>query len=110
MTYDELSNKLKEAVNKMIEKDITKWESYVCKPSMFIKSKDSEYYADNKESADYQCEFIMKKQLPDGSWDINWRWEDYPEEWIISKNWWKGQVIIENLLYLKGFGLLMENE
>ena len=35
------------------------------------------YYADNKEVADYQCEFIMNKQLADGSWDITWNWENY---------------------------------
>lgn len=104
--YNEFSSKLKEAVNRLIEKDVSKWEQYVCKPLTFIKSKDSEYYADNRDVADYQCDFIKKKQLEDGSWDINWSWEDYPEEWAVSKNWWKGQVIIENLLYLKGFGCL----
>ena len=104
VAYEELSSKLHEAVNKLIEKDVTKWETYVCKPSVFIKSKDSEYYTDNKEVADYQCDFIMNRQLADGSWDITWNWEEFPEEWAVSKNWWKGQVIIENLLYLKGFG------
>lgn len=106
VAYEELSSKLREAVNRLIEKDVTRWEYYVCKPSVFIQSKDSEYYIDNSEAADYQCDFIIEKQLPDGSWDINWSWEDYPDEWAISKNWWKGQVIIENLLYLKGFGCL----
>ncbi len=101
--YDALSTKLHETVNRLIEKDITKWEYYVCTPSVFIKSKDSEYYAENKEAADYQCDFIVKKQLADGSWDVSWSWEGYPEEWAVSKNWLKGQIIIENLLYLKGF-------
>ncbi len=44
--------------------------------------------------------------LDDGSWDIPWRWNDYPEEWAISKNWWKSSGIIQNLLYLRGFGQL----
>lgn len=38
--------------------------------------------------------------------NITWCWEDFPEEWAISKNWWKGQVIIEKLLYLKGLGVI----
>lgn len=104
ISYQELKEKLHETVNKLIDTDISKWGSYVCKPSAFITSKDSEYYLDNKDISDYQCEHIIKTQLSDGSWDISWSWEEYPDEWVISKNWWKGQVIIENLLYLKGFG------
>lgn len=104
--YEELSEKLHQAVNKLICKDTSQWGGYVCKPLAFLNSKDSEYYLDNKEMADYQCEYIVNTQLEDGSWDIPWSWDDYPDEWAISKNWWKGQVIIENLLYLKGFGLL----
>lgn len=70
----------------MIVTDISKWGDYAFKPSAFISSMESEYYLDNKEICDYQCEYIMKTQLPDGSWDINWRWEDYPDEWAISRN------------------------
>ncbi|WMJ86307.1 hypothetical protein [Anaerocolumna sp. MB42-C2] len=36
----------------------------------------------------------MKTQLPDGSWNIPWGWNDYLNEWSISKNWWKSNVII----------------
>jgi len=104
--YKELSQKLHQAVNKLICKDTSQWGGYVCKPLAFLNTKDSEYYLDNKEIADYQCEYIINTQLEDGSWNIPWSWEDYPDEWAISKNWWKGQVIIENLLYLKGFGVL----
>lgn len=104
--YEELSQKLHQAVNKLICKDTSQWGGYVCKPLAFLNSKDSEYYLDNKEIADYQCEYIINTQLEDGSWDILWSWENYPDEWAISKNWWKGQVIIENLLYLKGFGMI----
>lgn len=42
-------------------------------------------------------------QLDDGSWNITWSWSEYPEEWAISKNWWKSNGIILNLLYLKAF-------
>ena len=102
--YEEFTKKLHEAVHKLICMDISKWGSYVCKPSAFLSSKDSEYYLENKDIADYQCEYIVNTQLEDGSWNITWNWEEYPDEWAVSKNWWKSQVIIENLLYLKGFG------
>ena len=105
--FDELKSKLHNSINKLIVTDTSKWSSYVCQPSCFIDSKESEYYLDNKEIADYECEYIINTQLADGSWNIGWTWGgNYPDEWAISKNWWKGQWIIQNLLYLKGFGLL----
>ncbi len=107
IAFDELKEKLHKSINKLIETDTSKWNGYVCQPSCFISSNKSEYYPDNKEIADYECEHIIKTQLEDGSWGIGWNWgNNYPDEWAISKNWWKGQWIIQNLLYLKGFGLL----
>ncbi len=105
--FDELKEKLHISINKLIVTDTSKWSGYVCQPSCFINSKESEYYLANKEIADYECKHIINTQLADGSWNIGWTWGgNYPEEWAISKNWWKGQWIIQNLLYLKGFGLL----
>ncbi len=101
--YAELKEKLNKSVNKLIERDTEKWKAYVCVPSTFISSKQSEYYAENKDIADYECQYIINTQLSDGSWNIAWRWDEYPDEWAISKNWWRGQIIIQNLLYLKGF-------
>lgn len=62
------------------------------------------FYTDNKDITEYECEYIVKTQLDDGSWNILWEWSDYPNQWAISKNWWKSNGIILNLLYLRGFG------
>lgn len=100
-----LESKLKKQVNDIITQDKTKWEaSYICKPSQFINSTDSDFYSENKDIADYECEYIIKSQLEDGSWNIPWNWTDYPEEWAVAKNWWKANVVIQNLLYLNGVG------
>jgi hypothetical protein len=48
----------------------------------------------------------IKSQLADGSWNIPWGWKAYPEEWSVSKNWWKANSAILNLIYLKGMGKL----
>lgn len=104
--FQELKQHLQQCIHKMIEKDISKWNGYVCRPSHFIFSKNSEYYAEHKKIADYECQYIIETQLDDGSWNVPWAWNDYPEAWAISKNWWKGHIVIQNLLYLKGFGLI----
>ena len=41
--YDELKAKLKKSVNKLIVTDKTKWSAYMCKPSQFFNSRESEY-------------------------------------------------------------------
>jgi len=99
-----LKNKLKEQVKNCITRDTDKWKSsYICKPSQFFNSPNSIFYSENKEIAEYECEFIIKTQLDDGSWNITWEWGQYPDEWAISKNWSKSHVIIQNILYLRNF-------
>lgn len=89
-------------IGMMIEYDTSKWESeYVCKPSQFIKSKDSIVYKGNEDIAMFECSFIERSQKEDGTFTVNWAWENYPEEWIISRNWWKSDLIIKNLKFLK---------
>lgn len=56
------------------------------------------------EIAELECEYIVKSQLEDGSWNIPRGWKGYPKEWAISKNWQKANGVILNILYLKGFG------
>lgn len=99
-----LEQRLHEAVKRLITADTSQWGGYVCRPSRFMNSRDSAFYPENRELAEYECGHIRRTQLADGSWDIPWGWEGYAEAWAISKNWWKGQVILENLLYLRGFG------
>lgn len=98
-----LKEKLLLQVKSGITQNIAEWEtSYICKPSQFFNAKSSIFYPDNSEIAEYECEFIIKTQLEDGSWNIPWSWNSYPEEWAVAKNWWKSNGAILNLLYLKG--------
>lgn len=102
-----LKAKLIEQVKTSITQNIEEWETgYVCKPSQFFNTNNSIFYADNKDIAEYECEYICKTQLDNGSWNIPWSWADYPEEWAVSKNWWKSNGIILNMLYLRGFNKL----
>jgi len=102
-----LKERLREQVKHGITKDTAQWETgYICKPSQFFNASDSVFYADNKDIADYECAFIERTQLNDGSWAIPWGWAEYPEEWAVSKNWWKSNGAILNMLYLRGMGRL----
>ncbi len=100
-----LEDRLRNQVRHSITKDTGAWGVfYSCRPSQFLNSRNSVFYLDNRELADFEYSFIRSSQLPDGSWSIPWSWKEYPEAWSISRNWWKADVAIRNLLYLRGSG------
>lgn len=103
----EFKQKLKQQVNFNICKDIEKWDKeYVTKPSEFINSPDSIFFEENKDLVEYECEFIVNTQQPDGAYPVTWQWWNEYKEFEITANWWKSYFIITNMLYLKTFGKL----
>lgn len=98
----EFERLLQEQVHQVITYDTSRWAvDYVCKPSLFIDTKSSAFYQGNEEICAYECKFLANTQQVDGTWAITWGWGDYPEEWSISKNWWKSDLIIKNLKFQK---------
>ncbi|MFT4008295.1 MAG: hypothetical protein QM683_22735 [Lacrimispora sp.] len=103
LSIDEVERILQQKVNKILTWDRDTWsDSYVCKPSHFFMDKESFLYHSFGELADYECNFIKNTQSPDGTWSINWQWEEYLEQWHIAENWWKAHLIIMNLRFLQG--------
>lgn len=99
---DEFNGLLHQQIKHMIIYDTKRWESeYVCKPSQFITSKNSDFYAANQEICKFECKFITDTQNDDGTWNINWDWQNDPEAWHISKNWWKSDWIIKNVKFYR---------
>lgn len=102
-----LQENLIRKVEKTITKDISLWKtSYICRPSQYFHNRESIFFSENREIAEYECDYIQETQLDDGSWEIPWSWDDYPDEWAVSRNWWKCDRIISNIRYLKGMGKL----
>lgn len=80
--------------------DTSVWASeYVCKPSLMIHSCNSRFYEENKELCNFECHFLSETQQEVGTWAVTWDWGCYPEEWHISKNWWKSDIIIKNVKF-----------
>lgn len=103
LSIDAVENILLQKVNKTLTWDKNSWKNqYVCKPSHFFTDKDSFLYPSFQELAKDECEFIKTNQKPDGTWSVNWKWDDYLEQWYIAENWWKAQIIIMNLKFLQG--------
>lgn len=98
---ERLTAHLQKLVAGMITQDVTQWEtSYACKPSQFFCEKDSLFYQGNENLAQYECEFIRKTQMPDGAYTVPWSWDAYPEEWAVSRNFWRAEITVKNMIYL----------
>lgn len=39
--------------------------------------------------------------LADGAWAITWDWHAYPETWPVAKNWWRGDVAVKNVRFVR---------
>ncbi len=106
LSMNEFEKILQERVNKVLTWDRDKWrEWYVCKPSNFFMDKQNFLYHSFKELADFECDFIKNAQSDDGTWPINWRWDENLAQWHIAENWWKAHLIIMNLRFLKGLNM-----
>ncbi len=89
-----------------IEKDDAKWTQYNWKPSNFVRSPDSIFYPGNEQAIEVELDYILSKRNAEGTWDITWAWGAYDAEFAVSRNWWKANLIIENLRLLRAFGRL----
>lgn len=102
-----LQARLHEQVRYSLTADTAEWETgYVCRPSRFVRSPQSPFYADNRELSEFECGFLERTQQADGSWPVIWSWDAFEEEWPVSRLAWKADIAIKNLLYLKGFARL----
>lgn len=102
LDLDEFKTLLLRQIKETITYDTDCWSTdYICKPSLLIRSKKSEFYLDNKDICSFECEFIKRTQRSDGTWNVTWSWDQFPEQWAVSKNWWKSDIIIQNVAYRK---------
>ncbi len=90
--------------NKSVCKEPEKWYTdYVVKPSYYFSDKNI-FNSISRELAEIEAEKIMNNQLSDGSYPVVWQWYNDYKEFEISANWWKSDMIIKNMLYLRYFG------
>lgn len=91
-----------EKAEAVICKDTEKWATeYVCKPSMFFERKMTVFGALDNKLVKAECELVKNTQLPDGSYPVTWQWHNDYKEFEISANWWKSNLAMMNMLYLK---------
>ena len=109
--YEKLENRLKELVNRSIQRNPHQWLNYGYRPSDYIKSQNSMFYFDNKDIVDVELDFLIDTLPENDVWPISWSWfgnnKLYPKESTISENWCKANKAIDRSLFLKNFDRLL---
>lgn len=97
--------RLKRAVRALIGNDPSDWtQGYVCTPSRFIRSPQSPFYPGSEGLPEQECDLLIQNRNAHGVWNLTWTWGAYEREFAISENWWKANLAIQNLLFLRAFG------
>lgn len=103
-----LKERMKEVVNRTIERDPEKWSLYTPRPSDFIWSPDSPFYKGNEEIVEKELDYLIDTRNSGGVWNITWTWfnlgEKYQKEFAVSENWWMAVIAIAKTGFLKSFG------
>jgi hypothetical protein len=109
---DFLTESLKKLVYDSIVRDTEKWVNYSVRPSNYITSPKNIFYKHNEEIVSMELDYIIETRAKNGVWDITWSWfennDKYPKEFAISENWWKSEIAIEKINFLKKFNRLDE--
>lgn len=97
---------LTSTVNHVNCREPDKWfTQYLPKPSDYIRSKDSMFLEGNEDLVRKECELIIEQQEADGCYPVTWDWgRDYAKEFALSENWWKSDLVINNMVFLREFG------
>lgn len=105
-----LSAAIKNHVDQAIVRDVSQWANYGVRPSQFILSPDSPFYTGNEEVVHKELDYLIETRPENGVWEITWHWYDnyekYPKEFAISENWWKADLAISKLKFLRYFNRL----
>ena len=52
----------------------------------------------SRERREELAVYLSESMQPDGTWAIPWHWQEYPEQWAVTQNWWRAHGVISNLM------------
>ena len=97
---------LRQDISACVSQAADSWGGYCAFPSDFISGMGDPFYSCFPILAQQECDFIVRTQEPSGAWPVPWNWGAYPDEFAVSANHWKSNIILKNLLYLRKMGEL----
>ncbi|MFZ3069659.1 MAG: hypothetical protein WA110_00850 [Anaerolineaceae bacterium] len=97
---ERLKGKIQKDLARILVGDPARWSEYVLRPSTVFTVGNREFQAPFAEAIKAEKEFIHDTCQEDGTWDITWNWSQYPQEYLIAREWWKADLIIKYSRFL----------
>ena len=98
--------KLRRGVHLVTTDNPDEWEAYGGRPLWFAATPNSLLSTELAQSIPIQLDYEIENQAVDGSWQPNWAWGQYEEDWSLAKVEWAGYLTLRNLLILKDWDRL----
>lgn len=77
------------------------WNNYVLRPSTVFAGENQVFQAPFQAMIEKEQTYLRETRLADGTWPIPWNWNQYPEAFHVSVQWWKGYQMILHELFLQ---------
>lgn len=96
-------DRLEQFIDNCVVKNPEERNGYCAVPLQIVDSPESRYYEKYADVIPYDLDRLIESQAEDGSWESNWTWGRYEEDWQQAKREWKGCITLRNLRTLKLF-------
>ncbi len=100
---DRIIGAIRSQLADLVETRPDHWDQYSMQPLILVKTPRSPFYEELAGDVARNLDYLIEKQAEDGSWDPNWEWGQYHEDWQVAKEEWKGYLTVQNLITLKAF-------
>lgn len=103
-----LRTPLSQLIRRAVETSPDAWSGYVATPLTFIASPDDPFRdLFERETLEANLVFLLDTIVDGDHWEPNWNWSGkYPAEWEQAKQDWSGYLTAQNMLALRGFGVV----
>ena len=99
----QIEDTLKLAVSKLVNLNEAEWVNYVPTPLEFIQMDSKDFFGIEKKYIDQNLDYLQDRLEEAGRILPSWQWDNYKEDWEISKLEWTGILTLEALLSLRKF-------
>ncbi len=102
--FPALEEEIHRQAARLILADKDNWGGYACRPSEFIHSAAHPLYGEFRELVERELDWLTDTRNAEGVWNISWGWSGFEKAFAISENWWKADIVLRNMRFLKAFG------
>ncbi|HET7657964.1 MAG TPA: hypothetical protein VFK37_06705 [Bacillales bacterium] len=104
---EEQKQKIKGTLDKFVDNCVVKnpgdRQGYGATPLKVVDSPDSLYYPKYSDVMPRELDGLIDQQTEEGSWEPDWTWHQFEDEWQNAKEEWKGILTLDALRTLRNF-------